>query len=154
MVTLTPEAALVTPEGDADERGFGVVEIVISMFLLLIISAAFLPLLITAVKTSSLNVSVATATQIVNEQLGLARSEISSCSTLTTYGAFTPSPVVDPRGIELSVARSVHLSDCPVAIAPATSPLYPAIATVRVSVADPSGAVMAQGVALVKMDRP
>lgn len=102
MVTLTPEAALVTPEKGENERGFGVIEILVSMFLLGIIAIAFLPLLIQAMKTTQLNTTVATATQIVNEQLDAARAQIGSCATLSGYASAALIPTTDPRGVVLT----------------------------------------------------
>lgn len=84
MVTLNTEAALVTADKDVDERGFGVVEIVISMFLLLIIAVAFLPLMIQGYRLSVMNSTVATATQLANQQVERVRGV--SATALGTVG--------------------------------------------------------------------
>lgn len=142
MVTLTPEAARVTPDKGADERGFGVIEILVSMVLLGIIAIAFLPLLIQAMKTSQLNTTVATATQMVNEQLDTARSDVSSCATLSIFGGAALAPTTDPRGIVLTPRRAI-VAGCPV------SGVYPATGTIKVWVTDSTGAVISETVALV-----
>ncbi|PPL20056.1 type IV pilus modification PilV family protein [Microterricola pindariensis] len=147
MVTRIPEAALVTPERGSDERGFGLVEILVSMLLLSIIAVAFLPLLIQAMKTSQLNATVATATQMVNEQLNTARADISSCATLTIFAGAALAPTTDPRGIVLTPHRAIT-SGCPV------SAVYPATGTIKVWVTDGAGAVISQTVSLVLLKSP
>lgn len=107
------------------DTGFGLIEIVISMFLLGLLAIAFLPLLITSMRTTVTNSSIATATQLVNQQMDLARSAGNTCALLTTFGnaslAVTPP---DARGVSYQPARTVT---CPLT--------YPGTARVKVSVA-------------------
>lgn len=58
------------------------VEILVSMFLLAILAMAFLPLLIGSLRAVGVNASVATATQLVSEQMERARAKGSLCSAL------------------------------------------------------------------------
>jgi Tfp pilus assembly protein PilV len=92
---------------DSSEQGFGMIEIVVSFFLLSILSLSFIPVLINSWKTSGTNTTMATATQIVNQQLEGARAVRSaaatspSCLDITKFLQVTLAPVIDPRGVSL-----------------------------------------------------
>jgi prepilin-type N-terminal cleavage/methylation domain-containing protein len=66
----------------SEDSGFGLIEIIVSMFLLAILAMAFLPLLISSLRVTSVNTSIATATQLVSEQMERARAQGSVCSAL------------------------------------------------------------------------
>ncbi|MBG6213160.1 type II secretory pathway pseudopilin PulG [Cryobacterium sp. CAN_C3] len=120
------------------------IEIVISMFLLALLAIAFLPLLVQGVKQSSVNSSLAAATQLVNNEMELARSR-TTCSSLTA----TTFSVLDPRGITLQVARTVGGS-CPAATVPPAAPAYPITVPVTVTVTrSDTGAVLSSASTLV-----
>jgi Tfp pilus assembly protein PilV len=113
-----------------NERGFGVIEIVISMFLLALLTLSFAPVLANTVKFTARNTTIATATQIVNQQIEAARAVRSSTSTaptchdITQFLLVTPAPIVDPRGVTLQPQWD-----------PVTCPsTYPGVVRVRVSV--------------------
>jgi len=131
-VESTHEAALPT-----EESGFGMIEIVISMFLLALLAIAFLPLLVQGVQQSSSNATLATATQLVNDEMELARSR-TTCTSLTT----TSYTVTDPRGVTLQVARTVGGS-CPATTVAPAALVYPRTipVTVTVSRSDTGAAV-------------
>ena len=114
-------------ETSPGERGFGLIEIVISIFLLGLLAVAFLPLLITALQTNVRNANLATATQLVSQQMDQARTAGSTCSALTAFGASTPLPVSDARGTVYRPARAV--ANCPT-----NAPSYPTTVVVTVSV--------------------
>lgn len=99
------------------EVGFSLIEIIISMFLLALLAMAFLPLLVQGLKQSASNATLATATQLVNGQIELSRSQ-TTCSTLVA----TSATVVDPRGVSLLVARTVGTC-APTAENPASVPV-------------------------------
>lgn len=99
-----------TNESNAPEGGFGLVEIVVSMFLLSLLAIAFLPLLIQSLQVSLTNATTATATQLVNKQMDLARVQGTTCGALTSFAAVAPSVVPDARGA-LQPYRSV--GSCP-----------------------------------------
>lgn len=101
-----------------DDRGFGLVEIVISMFLLTLLAAAFLPLLVQGLKQSAANATLATATQLANDQIELARSA-TKCSELTASTTTT----VDPRNVPLLTVRTVGSSCAPIAENPVKVPV-------------------------------
>ena len=85
-----------------DDRGIGIIEIVISMFILGLIATAFLPLLIQGLKQSAANATLATATQLANDQIELARSA-TTCADLTATNTTT----VDPRDVPLLIATTL-----------------------------------------------
>jgi prepilin-type N-terminal cleavage/methylation domain-containing protein len=102
----------------SDDSGFGLVEILVSMFILSIISLAMLPIFINTLQLSSRNVSLTTATQLVSEQMDVARALAPTCVAIQTYATETNGMFVeDPRGNILQIHRQ----------APATCPsAYPA----------------------------
>ena len=89
------------------ESGFGIIEVVVSMFLLGMMSVSFVPILLNSWKDTSANTTIATATQIVNEQIEGARavrsasSSTPSCADVLAYLQVTLPPVIDPRGVTL-----------------------------------------------------
>lgn len=90
-----------------DECGFGIIEVVVSMFLLGTMSVSFVPLLLNSWIETGANTTIATATQIVNEQIEGARavrsasSSTPSCADVLAYLQVTLPPVIDPRGVTL-----------------------------------------------------
>lgn len=111
MTDRTPK----TVESPSSESGFGIIEVVIAMFLLGLIAVAFLPLLQTSLKLASKNVTSATATQIVNEQMDLARSIPASCVALQDHATETIGLLIaDPRGTVLEIHRTAP-TVCPTA---------------------------------------
>ena len=91
------------------DDGFGLIEIVISMFLLAILAMLFLPLLIQGLKQSAANTTMATGTQLVNERLRTAQGAGPNCTAVSALtGA---SEVTDPRGIVIRLATTV--GECP-----------------------------------------
>ena len=104
------------------ENGFGVIEIVISMFLLALLAAAFLPLLIQGLKQSAANATFVTATQLANDQIELVRSA-TKCSELGLPTTTTTTTVVDPRNVTLSVVRTVGSLCAPIAENPVNVPV-------------------------------
>jgi type II secretory pathway pseudopilin PulG len=115
---------------DGYECGFGMIEIIVSLFLLSLLTMAFIPVLINSQRTAGANTTIATATQIVNQQLEGARSVRSStltspsCLDVTKFLQVTLAPVVDPRGVTLQPQWSPTL--CPAS--------YPGVVRVAVSV--------------------
>ena len=106
------------------DSGFGMVEIVVAMFLLGILSLMILPVIISAMTLASKNVTIATATQLSNQQVDVARSLPSSCASLTAFADETLGlRHTDPRGTVLVVDRA--------AVCPLT---YPGVVTFTSSV--------------------
>ena len=125
---LTQESSA---DADARESGFGIIEVVISMFLLGVMAVSFIPLFLNSVKDTATNTTIATATQIVNEQIEGARAVRSpesgtpSCEDVIQFLNITPAPVVDPRGVTL-IANW---------LTPTCPTTYPGVVRAQVSVA-------------------
>lgn len=127
-----------------DDEGFGLVEIVISMFLLALLAVAFLPLLINALQASVRNSTAATATQLVSEQLDAVSLLGRTCAALTAFEAASLPTTTDDRG-------SVYTAHRDAATCPASG--YPAGVRVRVWVtvdSDPALQVEAETIVIVE----
>ena len=88
-----------------DDRGFGMIEIVVSMFLIALIAIAFIPVLVQGMRISVANTSIATATQLVSQNMEQARARGTNCTDLRTFAAEAVSAVVDKRGVSFQTAR-------------------------------------------------
>ncbi|MEO5534690.1 MAG: hypothetical protein ABIR17_06105 [Pseudolysinimonas sp.] len=91
-----------------DDDGFGLIEIVVSMFMLALLAIAFLPLLVTGLKQSAATATLATATQLVNTQMQKA-SAANTCSAATSLGGVQS--LTDPRGVVIQMTTVV--GGCP-----------------------------------------
>lgn len=143
---METERSLPRPSAHALEDGFGVVEVVISMFLLSLLSVSFIPLLVNSIKSTGKNTTIATATQIVNQQIEGARAVRSptattpSCQDVTNFLNVTIASVTDPRGVTL--LPKWDATSCPSA--------YPGVVRARVSVTrSGSPIIVAQAVTLI-----
>lgn len=112
----------------ATDEGFGLVEIVVALFMLAILSVAFLPLLIQGLQVSADNATRATGTQILHDRLEAVRSQSVKCTEVRTALAGTvTSTVVDPRGIQFQVKTVIPAC-------PTTTASYPGTIAVTVEV--------------------
>jgi type II secretory pathway pseudopilin PulG len=91
------------------DSGFGLIEIVISMFMLAALAIAFVPVLIQGLKQSASNTTLATATQLVNERMQLAQGAGTTCSVVAGLGI--TEDFTDPRGVVIRVTTTV--GTCP-----------------------------------------
>lgn len=82
--------------------GFGIIEILVSMLLLALLALAFLPLLIQSLQVSVSNSTLATATQLVAQQMEELRAMSPVCDTLD---AFTPAEHAE-TGLTVAVSVS------------------------------------------------
>lgn len=120
----------------ARDRGFGLVEVIVAMALLLIVAISMLPVFINTLNLSKENVSVTTATQLVSEQMDQARSIPPSCFAVNTFRDETLGRTVpDPRGVVLIVTMTTDPS-CP----PTSS--YPTTYRLTVTVKEQGGNVI------------
>ncbi|MCI2957791.1 hypothetical protein MN032_08815 [Agromyces atrinae] len=106
------------------EDGFGVIEIVVAMFLIGLLAIFVLPLVMLAMQTSAKSASIGTATDIVNAELTEIRAAATSCSTLAPFRTSAPAAVTDDRGVGYQAVRTIGAC-------PAT---YPGSVTITVSV--------------------
>lgn len=127
----------------SSESGFGLIEIVISMFLIGLVAVAFLPLIIQSMKTSVRTSSIATASQLVDQQLSAVRGLPPDCDGLQAYEAQALPEITDSRGTAFQPIREV--AECP--------STYPGVVRVRVSVKDAGGGdILAKAVTLVYVE--
>jgi prepilin-type N-terminal cleavage/methylation domain-containing protein len=127
-------------DNSSSDDGFGLVEIVVSIFILAILSLALLPLLINGVKQTTKNVTLAAATQLVDKQIDLAQSSGSTCATITSaLGSSATS--TDSRGVSLVMTTG---ATCPATVS------SPSTLTVTVKVTrGTTGPILAQASTLV-----
>ena len=121
------------------EAGIGLIEIVVSMFLIALLAMAFLPLLINSLKASTTNTSASIATQLVGQQLEQLRTVATNCAAVTTFLGTDPAAVTDDRGVILTIDRQL------VGACPAT---YPGTVKVRVTVSS-GGSILSEASTLV-----
>ncbi|MFC5928085.1 hypothetical protein D6T64_10280 [Cryobacterium melibiosiphilum] len=108
--------------GRATEAGFGLIEIVVSLFLLGILAIAFLPLIVQSLQVSVVNASIATATQLVSDEIERARAQGTVCSAL-------PASASSLSGIDSTLTVQRVRGACPAAPAG-----YPGVVSFDVSV--------------------
>ena len=91
---------------DRTDAGIGLIEIVISMFLISLLAIAFIPVIISAIRASELNSTSATATRLVSQAIDDARSRgAADCAAAQLLNATTVE--VDAQGVSISVTTSV-----------------------------------------------
>ncbi|WP_022882705.1 type IV pilus modification PilV family protein [Gryllotalpicola ginsengisoli] len=114
-----------TASSQDDERGIGLIDVLVAMMLLAVLAVAILPVLTLSMRTASNNVDTSTASQIVDRELDQAQIDIpNTCNALKTWAAdLNGLQVTDPRGTVLTIHR-VFTQDCP--------SLYPAVVTYSV----------------------
>lgn len=93
------------------QDGFGLVEVIVSMFLLALLSLAFLPLLISSLTATVRNSTVTTASQLLAEQLDRVPTVDRNCAALQAFAAEPATVTVDDRGTEYRATKSV--TACP-----------------------------------------
>lgn len=103
-----------------DEGGFGMIEIVVSMFLLALLAVAFLPLLINALKTTVQISSVATSSQLVSRQLDAVRALAPHCLAISGFDDVPVATTTSAEGVVYQPYRKVL--SCPL--------LYPGVVNV------------------------
>ena len=106
------------------ESGFGIIEIVVAMFLLGLLTIATLPILVQGLRLSATNSTLATATQLANQQIEQVRAQ-QSCGSIVAATS-----TVATSGPSLTVSRTVG-GTCPATGYPITVPV-----TVQVSRSD------------------
>jgi type II secretory pathway pseudopilin PulG len=98
-------ASSIARELRTSEQGIGLIEIIISMLLLALLATALVPVLVSGLKQASSSATLATATQLANDELERARSW-TRCSDLDP-GDYS---VTDARAVELMLSTTV--GDC------------------------------------------
>ncbi|UTT61344.1 type IV pilus modification PilV family protein [Microcella humidisoli] len=95
-----------------NDEGLGLIEIVISMFLIALLAIAFVPVIISGVRASALNSTSATATRLVAQAIDAARTSApATCAAAQLLNASITQ--VDAQGTTIRVVTSVPaVSDC------------------------------------------
>ena len=114
--------ATATKHTESDDAGIGLIEIIISMFLLALLATAFLPILVQGLTTSVRTTTIATASQLAGEQLDKLRELGTTCSQVSVFDDVVQAATTDERGTVYQPNRQV--SACPL--------LYPGVVSVRV----------------------
>jgi prepilin-type N-terminal cleavage/methylation domain-containing protein len=119
-----------------EDRGFGIVEVIIAMFLLAMIAVAILPALWQGIRYSSEQSSVATATRFLNSLIEEARAG-ADCATIAGLDGRT---ATDGKGAAMTSAFS-----------PASGPTCASgsTATFTLEIRDASASVLAATTAIV-----
>ncbi len=120
-------------------EGIGLIEIVVSMFLIALLAMAFLPLLIQSLKATTTNTSASIATQLVSQQMEQLRTVPTKCSEVTTFANSIQPVVTDDRGVVLTISRQL-IGGCPTT--------YPGTVKVRVAVTS-GGSTLSEATTLV-----
>ena len=95
-----------TESDRASDAGLGLLEIVISMFLIALLAVAFVPVIISGIRASSLNSTVATATRLVSQAVDTARAAgPADCAAAQLLNSTVTQ--VDAQGVTLRVTTSV-----------------------------------------------
>lgn len=127
------------------DRGLGLIEIVIAMFLISLLAIAFVPVLVTALRASEVNSTAATATRLVAQALDDARARgAADCASAQLLNATTDT--IDAQDVTLRVVTSVP----PVASCAAGSALP--ITAVAYDLADASRTPIADARTLLFLD--
>jgi prepilin-type N-terminal cleavage/methylation domain-containing protein len=96
----------ITQESRSGESGFSLVEIVVAMFLIGVLAMSVLPVLMQSLTATATNITFATATQMVNDQMDIARSRVQDCADLAAYISEVPPPVTDSQKVVLQATRT------------------------------------------------
>lgn len=88
------------------DAGVGLIEIIISMFLISLLAIAFIPVLVSALRASEVNSTTATANRLVSEAIDAARTRgAADCASAQLLNA--TSDTVDAQGVTLRVVTTV-----------------------------------------------
>ncbi|MFN4002483.1 hypothetical protein [Microcella sp.] len=95
-----------------NDEGLGLLEIVISMFLIALLAIAFVPVIISGVRASALNSTSATATRLVAQAIDQARTAApATCAAAQLLNASITQ--VDAQGTTIRVETTVPaVGDC------------------------------------------
>ena len=104
--------------GFKDEAGFGLVEVIVAMVLFGIVAVGFIPFMISSLKSVDRDMTISSATQIVNERLNLAKNAggqscdafkaaVNDIASAATTNLVDSGPLEDGRGLPLTATFSV-----------------------------------------------
>lgn len=94
----------------ARDDGIGLIEIIISMFLISLLAIAFIPVLVSALRASEVNSTAATANRLVAQAIDDARTRgAADCASAQLLNA--TSDTVDAQGVTLRIVTTVPAVD-------------------------------------------
>jgi len=130
-------------ESVRDERGIGLVDVLVAMMLLAILAVSIVPAIALDMRVSSNNVDYATASQIVDRELDKAQVDVpKTCAALQSLvGDVIGNSEPDPRGTILTIERT--LGSCP--------SVYPGVVNYTVTVSNQSGASLSSATATIQL---
>ena len=105
--TTTTSAAAAT----RGEDGFGLTEIVVSLFILAILAVSMLPLLVQGLRVAAMNATLATATQLVQDRMEVTRATPTCAGVASQEGLITTAP--DSRNTSYNVTGTIVGDACP-----------------------------------------
>ncbi|WP_207454284.1 type II secretion system protein [Herbiconiux sp. SYSU D00978] len=117
------------PSGDG---GFGLIEIVVSIFLLGLLAIAYLPLLVQSLQASARNGVTSTASQLLNAELDELAAVVPYCDEVSNFASATTAAVTDDRGNVYQAHR--ELVPCPGPTDPGDN--YPGVVEVTVCITE------------------
>ena len=130
-------------DSDKSDAGFGILEIVVSMFLLALLAIGFIPLLMQSLRVAVSNSTLATATQLVAQQMEEIRAVGSRCSALQGYAGDVNAAAPTGQQLRAHISEITCPSDTTVA----------ATVSVQVWVTDLEGDTIAEASTLVFVDK-
>lgn len=123
----------------ARDDGLGLVEIMVALFLLAILAISFLPVLIQGLQLSVRNATLATASQVLNEELDRLAALDGTCTALAAHLAAVAPSTTDARGVSYQPRRQLAPSAiCTQGAAPSTVQVVLRVDVSSAGVGDPS----------------
>lgn len=95
------------------DSGFGIAEVLVAMFLLALIAVAIIPILVQGLRVSVQNATLATATQLANQQIEQVRG-VTACGSVVAGTITTTS-----HSVPLKAVRTIGTT-CPASGYPTT----------------------------------
>jgi len=110
-------------QGSGDDAGFGIAEALVAILLFGILAVALVPPIILALQVSARSTVIATASQVANERIELARASDGSCSEYLDFLRASIPTYQDARGVPFTVTQTPSASDASAAVvSPAGDP--------------------------------
>ena len=95
----------------SDDSGFGIAEALVAILLFGILAVALVPPIVLALQVSARATIIATASQVVNERIELARASDGSCSEYLDFLRAAIPTYDDARGVPFTVTQTPTASD-------------------------------------------
>jgi prepilin-type N-terminal cleavage/methylation domain-containing protein len=118
-----------TPSPLRDD-GFGLVEVIVAMFLLVVLAVAVLPAFISGIRASQANQTIVVANSLAAKQLATVQAQYPASSTTSSCAAL-PANTAPAQDTGTGLYWMRQRATCP-ASTPATN--YPAVVSVTISI--------------------